>query len=248
MWGATPFDQLWCRLRFRQSRYDGDFTPPGLRSAVFFPGSAGGVNWGSVSVDTARGLMITNSLYMADIGRLVPRAEAERIGKYSKSGGHADAFAFPQKGTPYAMARTIFQNPIGVPCLAPPYGRISVFDLKAGKLVWSKALGTAYRAGPFGLGSHLPIRMGAPNLGGPLTTAGGVVFIGASQDRVLRGFDVGDGRELWRADLPNIGAANPMTYVSKKTGKQYVVIASGSHPGLGGSPGVANTVLAYALP
>jgi membrane-bound PQQ-dependent dehydrogenase (glucose/quinate/shikimate family) len=248
MWGATPFDQLWCRLKFRQSRYDGDFTPPGLKSAVFFPGSAGGVNWGSVSVDAARGLMIANSLYMADIGHLVPRAEADRIGKYSKSGGHADAFAFPQKGTPYAMARTIFQNPIGVPCLQPPYGRINVFDLRAGKLVWSKALGTAYRAGPFGLESHLPIRMGAPNLGGPLTTAGGVVFIGASQDRMLRGFDVGDGRELWRAALPNIGAANPMTYVSKKTGRQYVVIASGSHPGLGGSPGTANTVLAYALP
>jgi membrane-bound PQQ-dependent dehydrogenase (glucose/quinate/shikimate family) len=248
MWGATPFDQLWCRLTFKQSRYDGDFTPPGVKSAVFFPGSAGGVNWGSVSVDPVRGLMAVNSLYMPDIGHLIPRAEADRIGQYSKSGGHADAFAFPQKGTPYAMARTIFQNPIGVPCVQPPYGRISVFDLNKGRLVWTKALGSAYRAGPFGWESHLPIRMGAPNLGGSLTTAGGLVFIGASQDRSFRGFDLGDGRELWRAALPNIGAASPMTYVSKKTGRQYVVIASGSHPGLGGAKDGPNEIMAYALP
>lgn len=246
MWGATPFDQLWCRIKFRQARYDGDFTPPGTRPSIFFPGSAGGVNWGSVAVDTARGLMVTNSLYMPDIGRLIPRAEADRLKNYSRTGGHADAFAFEQKGTPYAMQRTIFQNPIGVPCLQPPYGRISVVDLKSGKTVWSKRLGTAYWAGPFNMGSRLPFTMGVPTIGGSLTSAGGLVFIGASQDRKLRAFDIGNGRELWQADLPSIGAANPMTYVSRRTGRQYVVIASSDHPGLGGAK--AASLMAYALP
>jgi membrane-bound PQQ-dependent dehydrogenase (glucose/quinate/shikimate family) len=247
MWGATPFDQLWCRIKFKEARYDGDFTPPGTREAIFFPGSAGGSNWGSVTIDTARDLMVANTLYMPDIGRLIPRAEADRMAQqYAKAGGHADAFAFPQKGTPYAMARTIFQNPIGVPCLQPPYGRLSVLDLKTGRLVWSKALGAAYHAGPFGMSSRLPIRMGVPTLGGSIATGGGVIFIGASQDRSFRAFDIGDGRELWRSELPAIGAATPMTFVSKATGRQYVVIAAGGHPGLGGPK--AGALMAYALP
>lgn len=245
MWGATPFDQLWCRLEFRRARYDGEFTPPGLKTAVFFPGSAGGSNWGSVTVDTAHGLMISNSLYMPDIGRLVPREEADRIGQYAK-GGHADAFAFPQKGTPYAMQRTIFQNPIGVPCLQPPYGRISVFDLQRGEVVWSHALGTAYHAGPFNSSSLIPFRMGVPTLGGSIATAGGLIFIAASQDRMFRALETGSGRELWRVELPSIGAATPMTYVSAKSGRQYVVIAAGGHPGLGGPK--TSALLSYALP
>jgi len=246
MWGATPFDQLWCRVKFREARYEGDFTPPGLRPAIFFPGSAGGVNWGSVAVDTARAIMVTNSLYMPDIGRLIPRAEADRLKHFSKTGGHADAFGFEQAGTPYAMQRTVFMNPLGVPCVQPPYGRLTAISLATGKVVWSKSLGTAYWAGPFDLGSHLPFTMGVPTLGGSLTTAGGVVFIGASQDRVFRGIDIGNGREIWRADLPSVAAANPMTYVSGKTGRQYVVVASSDHPGLGGAKAAA--VLAYALP
>jgi quinoprotein glucose dehydrogenase len=247
MWGATPFDQLWCRITFKEARYDGDFTPPGLRNSIFFPGSAGGSNWGSVAIDIARELMIVNSLYMPDIGRLIPRAEADRMSsRYSKSGSAADAFAFPQKGTPYAMQRTIFQNPIGVPCLQPPYGRISVVNLKTGKSVWSRSLGTAYHAGPFGMSSLLPITMGVPTLGGSIVTAGGVIFIGASQDRNFRAFDVGDGRELWRTALASVGAATPMTFVSKTTGRQYVLIAAGGHPGLGGPK--TSALSAYALP
>jgi membrane-bound PQQ-dependent dehydrogenase (glucose/quinate/shikimate family) len=245
MWGATPFDQLWCRIEFRRARYDGDFTPPGLKTAIFYPGSAGGSNWGSVTVDTARGLMIANSLYMPDIGRLIPRDEADRIGQYAK-GGHADAFAFPQRGTPYAMQRTIFQNPIGVPCLQPPYGRISVFDLQRGELVWSHPLGTAYHAGPFNVSSFLPFQMGVPTLGGSIATAGGLIFIAASQDRMFRAIDTISGRELWRVELPSIGAATPMTYLSASTGRQYVLVAAGGHPGLGGPR--TSALMAYALP
>lgn len=244
MWGVTPIDQLWCRIQFKQSRYDGDFTPPALRKTLFYPGSAGGVNWGSITVDTARDLMVTNSLYMPDIGWLIPRSEVEALPD-SSSGGHADDFAFVQTGTPYAMQRLVFLNPLGVPCMQPPYGRLSVVDLKTGKFRWSQTFGTAYRAGPWNVESHLPIRMGVPNLAGSMAT-GGLIFIGAAQDRFLRAIDIGNGHELWRYSLPSIGAATPMTYVSKKSGRQFVVIAAGGHPAL---PGPADsTVLAFALP
>jgi len=96
------------------------------------------------------------------------------------------------------------------------------------------------------MSSLLPITMGVPTLGGSIVTAGGIIFIGASQDRNFRAFDVGDGRELWRAALPSIGAATPMTFVSKQTGRQYVLIAAGGHPGLGGPK--TSALLAYALP
>jgi quinoprotein glucose dehydrogenase len=245
MWGVTPLDQLWCRLQFRRARYEGEFTPPGVRPAIFYPGSAGGVEWGAVTIDTARDLMVTNSLYMPDIGRLIPRAEADKMAA-SKSGRQADAFAFPQQGTPYAMQRTVFLNPLGVPCLQPPYGRISVVDLRTGKMLWSNVFGTAVHAGPLGVSSLLPIPMGLPNIGGSTATAGGLIFIGASQDRILRGIDIGDGRELWRYSLPSVAAATPMTYVSQRSGRQFVVIASGGHPGLPGPS--ASALFAFALP
>ncbi|MCB2075703.1 MAG: membrane-bound PQQ-dependent dehydrogenase, glucose/quinate/shikimate family [Novosphingobium sp.] len=246
MWGATPFDQLWCRLQFRKARYQGDFTPPGTTKTIFYPGSAGGSNWGSVTIDTARDLMVTNSLYMADIGRLIPRAEADRAAAEYAGGDKPDSFAFPQQGTPYAMDRTVFLGPLGIPCQQPPFGRLSVIDLKTGKMVWTKPLGTAERAGPMGLELKLPIRMGVPNFGGSTATAGGVVFIAATQDRVLRAVDIGNGRELWRYSLPAIGAATPMTFRSSKSGRQFVVISAGGHPAL---PGPSDSsVLAFALP
>ncbi|MDG2004150.1 MAG: membrane-bound PQQ-dependent dehydrogenase, glucose/quinate/shikimate family [Novosphingobium sp.] len=244
MWGVTPLDQMWCRLQFRKFEYQGEFTPPSENWAIFYPGSAGGSNWGSVTVDPVRGLMVSNSLYMADIGKMIPRAEVEAM-KYA-DGTTSESFAFIQEGTPFAIDRRVFLNPLGVPCQEPPYGRLTVIDLKTGKKRWSLPFGTAKHAGPMGLSSFLPIRMGSPNLGGSLATAGGLIFIGAAQDRQFRAIDIGNGRELWSTELPAIGGATPMTYRSAKTGKQYVVIAAGGHPGLPGPSG--GSLMAYALP
>ena len=88
--------------------------------------------------------------------------------------------------------------------------------------------------------------MGVPNLGGSIATAGGLIFIGATQDRMFRAIDMGNGKELWSHALPHIAAATPMTYRSAKSGRQFVVIASGGHPGLPGPPG--GSVFAFALP
>jgi len=244
MWGVTPLDQMWCRLFFRKAHYEGDFTPPSENWAIFYPGSAGGSNWGSVTVDPVRGLLVSNSLFMADIGQMIPRAKVEAM-KYA-NGKTSEAFAFIQEGTPFAMDRKVFLNPLGVPCQEPPYGRLTVIDLKTGKKRWSLPFGTATHAGPWNMSSHLPFRMGAPNMGGSLATAGGLVFIGATQDRQLRAIDISNGRELWRTELPAIGAATPMTYRSPNTGRQYVVIAAGGHPGLPGP--VGGSLIAYTLP
>ncbi|MFN2168946.1 MAG: PQQ-binding-like beta-propeller repeat protein, partial [Anaerolineae bacterium] len=242
MWGMTPLDQLWCRVRFRNLRYQGDFNPPSTDLSLNYPGAAGGSNWGSVAVDLGRGILVASSLHMAETGQMISHEAAAAL----DLAGRKDTLLYPQARVPYAFLRKVFLSPLGVPCQQPPYGRISAFSVGSRELLWSKALGTAEHSGPFGLELGLPIPMGVPNAGGAIVTAGGVVFIGAAQDRRLRALDVGNGRELWSASLPAVGAATPMTYFSAKSGRQFVVIAAGGHPGIPGPSG--SEVMAYALP
>ncbi len=241
MWGLTPIDQMLCRIQFRQARYQGQFTPITTAPTITYPAVGGGINWGSVSVDVQRGLLVVNTLHLANINRLVPRKQGET----PKSGFEGGVIQFPQAGTPYGFESRPFLSPIFAPCQKPPYGTISVFDLKTRKLVWSKPLGTAEGSGPLGIPSHLPLRFGAPNFGGSLSTAGGLVFIAAAQDRRLRAFDIANGRELWNAQLPAVGAAMPISYVSP-SGRQFVVIAAGGHFAIPGPHAAA--IMAYALP
>ena len=240
MWGMTPFDQLWCRIKFRRTRYEGQFTPPSTDTHINYPGSAGGSNWGSVTVDRARRLVVANVLHMAETGRMVSRKQGEGLSHTR------DTTIYHQEQTPYVFRRRILLSPLGVPCQQPPYGRILVFDLESREPVWSKPLGTAAGSGPWGLEFKLPIPMGVPNTGGSIATAGGLVFIGAAQDRLIRAYDIGTGRELWQARLPAVGAATPMTYRSPASGRQFVVISAGGHSGIPGPS--ASSLLAFALP
>ena len=138
----------------------------------------------------------------------------------------------PQMGAPYAMKRALLVSPLGIPCTPPPWGVLAAIDLDSGKIVWRKTLG---EMGGFA--------MGAPNLGGPIVTAGGLVFIAATMDNYLRAFDVASGEELWRGKLPSAGQATPMTY--EWQGRQYVVIYAGGHARSGTKLG--DTVMAFAL-
>lgn len=242
MWGITPIDQMMCRISFRRANYKGEFTPITTEPTITYPAVGGGINWGSVSIDPQRGLMAVNSLHFANLNRLAPRKKGED----EKGGFEGGVITFPQAGTPYSFKSFPFLSPIFIPCQEPPYGTISVFDIASRKLVWSKPLGTAAGSGPLGLASHVPLLMGAPNFGGSVSTAGGLVFIAAAQDRTLRAFDIANGKELWSAQLPAVGAANPISYVSPKTGRQYVVIAAGGHFSIPGPH--ASAVMAYALP
>jgi len=240
MWGATPIDQLWCRIAFRRLRYDGEATPPGETASLVYPGVAGGMNWGGVSVDPVHGVAIVNSMYVAATNQLIARAEADEI---ARRGGDAPQ---PMAGSPYAAQVSTFYSPLNAPCNEPPYGRLSAVDLRSGALLWQRPVGTIRDAGPLGLATQLPIPMGQPNLGGTLTTRGGLVFMGAVRERRFRAFDIRTGRELWSAALPSGGQANPMTYVSPASGRQFVIIAAGGHPVLDMPAG--DTLVAFALP
>ena len=231
MWGVTPLDQLWCRLEFRKSRYEGPTTPPGLdRPNIVYPGYVGGSNWGGVSFDPDRGMIIVNSLRMANRVKLLSREETDRLGVFPltvESGKKGVGGVQPQKNTPYGAWTQPFLSPLGVPCQQPPYGMLSGIDLASRKVVWTKPFGTAHDAGPFGIPSMLPLTMGVPNIGGALTTRGGLTFIGASQDRYIRAFETATGKLLWEDRLPAGGQATPMSYLSKQSGRQFVVIAAG---------------------
>jgi membrane-bound PQQ-dependent dehydrogenase (glucose/quinate/shikimate family) len=260
MWGVTPIGQMLCRIKFKGARYDGLFTPPGLGYTILYPGSAGGSNWGAVTIDPDRKLLVGNTLYAADYTRLLPRAQADAElappAKDSKESAvpegmrtaHGSQYAYlqPQFETPYGIWRSIFISPLEALCQRPPYARISVFDLNTRKLVWSKPLGTAEHLGPFGMESHIPIRIGAPGIGGSITTAGGLIFIGANQDRNFRAYDIANGRELWRYQLPAPAGATPMTYLSKKSGRQFVVISGSGHPALKGPH--EGHIMAFTVP
>jgi len=248
MWGLTPIDQLWCRIAFRAARYEGPLTPVGMgKKTIIYPGYLGGMDWGSVSVDPARQLLLVNSDRVANIDRIISRATADARGlRPAKSGVVADtAGALPMTGTPYAVEVSPFLSPLGVPCQQPPYGMVSAIDLKTRKLAWTRPFGTAAGAGPLGLRLGLPLPMGVPNLGGSIATASGLMFVGASQDEYFRAIDVRSGRELWKAKLPAGGHATPMTY-KLAGGRQYVVIAAGGNMSMHTHMGDA--LVAYALP
>jgi quinoprotein glucose dehydrogenase len=249
MWGLTPFDQLWCRIKFRQARYDGTLTPVGLdRPTVVYPGYLGGMNWGGVSVDTDRALLIVNSTQVLNYDQLIRRSDADALGLKPFSASHHGDVGGPvaQMGTPFAARIRPFLSPLIVPCTQPPYGMLSAVDLKTRTLLWSEPLGTAEESGPLALASHLPFRMGVPNIGGAVTTRSGLTFIGASQDSYLRAIDTATGRELWRSKLPAGGQATPISYWSAASGRQFILIAAGGHAGILAKEG--DYVVAYALP
>jgi quinoprotein glucose dehydrogenase len=245
MWGATPLDQLWCRIKFREARYEGPMTPPGLKSTITYPSYLGGIDWGGVSVDPERHLLVVNWNRVANYTRLAPRSEAPDV-KASETGGIHVGEPVPQIGTPFALFTGPFLSPLGMPCTEPPYGEIGVVDLNSRKMIWHRPLGTSKDSGPFDSQSHIPLEMGVPNMGGSMTTRAGLIFIGATQERAIRAFDSSTGKRLWWAPLPVGGHASPMTYVSPKTGRQFVVIAAGGSAPL--HSGAGDFVVAFALP
>jgi quinoprotein glucose dehydrogenase len=254
MWGITPLDQLWCRIKFREARYEGPVTPPGLAPAIQMPGVFGGMEWGGVAVDVTRGIVIVNSNNVPNYPRLTSRAEANKLGlkrytpENNKETNYAEAMAqWAQEGTPYAILRGDgFFSPLRVPCTRPPYGRLSAVDLKSGKLLWTRVFGTAQELGPFGIPSLLPLPLGTPNIGGAVVTQSGLFFIGATPDRYLRAYETATGKLLWQGSLPAGGNATPMTYISPDSGRQFVVIAAGGHLEVGSRNG--DVIVAYALP
>ena len=242
MWGATPLDQLACRIIFQQLRYEGDFTPPGSaeRPSLQYPGNAGGMNWGSGAYDARRGLLIVSDARMPQIVSLTKSDKPEIAISRADKVRPAPSL----KAVPYKSKNQWFLSPVFAPCVQPPHGMLTAIDLRTRQIVWQVPSGTAEAQAPFGLKSHLPIPIGTIGMGGPITTAGGVTFRAATTDAYLRAYDNATGKVLWQAALPMSSASTPMTYVSPKTGKQYVVVTAG---GAAMSKGGGDYVVAYAL-
>ena len=242
MWGATPFDQLACRIAFHQLRYEGRYTPPSVQGSLVHPGNFGIFNWGGIAVDPVRQVAITTPTYLAFTSQLVPRPDDTSL--IVQDGGPPEG-ALPalneNLGAPFAAKMGPFTSPLGLPCQAPPWGFVAGVDLVSGEVIWKHRNGTVRDVAPI----PLPFRMGVPNLGGPLITAGGVAFLSGTLDYYLRAYDLTTGEQLWQGRLPAGGQATPMSYTGSD-GRQYIVVAAGGHGSLGTKAGDA--VIAYALP
>ncbi|WDS34732.1 membrane-bound PQQ-dependent dehydrogenase, glucose/quinate/shikimate family [Pseudoxanthomonas sp.] len=254
MWGLTPLDQLVCRIQFAQADYRGKFTPPDVDKPIIdYPGYNGGSDWGGVAFDPSRGLIIANYNDMPNYVRLVLRKDADRMGWKARdvlndpaTEAHAEGAGDPQEGVPVAVnVNAGWQLPFtGMLCKEPPYGGIRAIDIRDGRTVWDRPFGTARENGPFGLPTGLPISIGTPNNGGSVVTKGGLVFIAAATDNLIRAIDITTGKTVWSAPLPAGGQAMPMVY--EQDGREFVVITATGHHFMHTPRG--NYVVAYALP
>ncbi len=244
MWGGTVFDQLLCRINFKKLRYEGLYTAAGTDLSLSFPGSLGGMNWGGISTDPVHDFIFVNDMRLGLWAQMIPSTNSG-AGSSGSEEVNAGMGAVPLKGTPYAVNKNRFLSPLGIPCQAPPFGTLSAIDLKTREIAWQVPVGTVQDTGPFGIKMRMPMPIGMPTLGGTLSTQGGLVFIAGTQDYYLRAFDSSNGREAWKARLPVGSQGGPMTYVSARTGRQYIVISAG---GARQSPDRGDYVLAYALP
>ncbi len=245
MWGATPFDQLACRIAFKGMRYDGLFTVPDTDMSLSFPGSLGGMNWGGISFDPNNQYMFVNDMRLGLWVQMIPQDTTKSAASNGGEAINTGMGAVPLKGTPYAVNKNRFMSPLGIPCQAPPFGTLSAIDMKTRQIVWQVPVGTVQDTGPFGIKMGVQMPIGMPTLGGTLATQGGLVFIAGTQDYYLRAFDSSTGKEVWKARLPVGSQGGPISYVSPKTGKQYVLISAG---GARQSPDRGDYVIAYALP
>lgn len=242
--GFTPWDKAACRKLIEGARSEGIFTPPSTQGTIQYPGMVGGMNWGGLSVDEDRGLLIVNTQRIATYIRMVPRADYQAMVD-SEDGPPAFGFE-PQEGTPYALERYPLLSPgLGAPCNPPPWGTLVAIDLASGDIVWEVPLGNTRDLAPWPVWLILG-EMGVPNLGGPITTGGGLTFIGATTDAYVRAFNTATGELIWKDRLPASAQATPMTYRLSPEGKQFVVIAAGGHMLLGTKAGDA--LVAYTLP
>ncbi|MGH9475122.1 MAG: pyrroloquinoline quinone-dependent dehydrogenase [Terriglobales bacterium] len=228
-------ERSWCEAQLKGVRNRGIYTPPSLQGSLTEPANIGGANWGSMAYDPERHLLIADVNNLVAYSRLIPRDEFNPHYEQAHPVPNRISGEFaPQRQTPYGLYRSLLLWQGKVPCNQPPWGMVVALDLYNGTMAWRVPLGTMIHGQ----------MTGSPNLGGPMATAGGLVFTAAAMDDTLRAFDSSTGKRVWEAVLPAGGQSTPMTYMLG--GRQYVVICAGGHGKLGTKLG--DSVIAYALP
>ncbi len=220
---VTPESRKECLDMIRDAVVETRLFPPiSEKLTVMFPGTNGGANWGGGSLDPQSNLLFVNSMDVAAFVRMVKRPDGSKI---------------PYRNQSYGR----FWDSNLYPCQQPPWGTLSAIDLNRGEIRWQVRLGEFDELTARGIA-----KTGTPNLGGSIATKGGLIFIGATNDRKFRAFDQTTGRELWTTRLPVSAHATPMTYQSPKSGRQFVVIAAGG--GNKYNPDFDAKLIAFALP
>ena len=219
---VTKESHQYCAELFHSLKTRGMYTPYGVEPTLVMPGTLGGGNWSGASFDEASGYLFVNANELGAVGAMLPQADGspERYRRGSKDGEYAR-----------------FWDENEWPCQRPPWGTLNAVDVNKGEIAWKVPLGSV---------DELQTKTGTPNLGGSIATAGGLVFIGATRDSRFRAFDARTGEQLWATELEASAHATPVTYLGKKTGKQFVVIAAGGGGYFRGK--VSDTLAAFALP
>jgi quinoprotein glucose dehydrogenase len=235
-WGATDADRAFCTAEMSKLRNEGVFTPPSTGGSYFLPGNIGGMAWGGAAYDPVHRLLVIPTNNIGAEVRLVPRADFVRERETAGRNINGDWEFAEQRGTPYGMARRLLRAPSGLPCIAPPWGIVNAVDADTGAIRWTTPTGS------FMPGVAPP---GSPALGGPIVTAGGLVFMAGTFDAAIYAYDVETGKQLWRGELPTSARATPMTFRGSD-GRQYLVIAAGGH-GVKGLAPLGDYLVAFAL-
>jgi len=237
---VTPELEAACRKLVEGLEMGGPFLPPSYnRLRVQFPGNHGGVNWGGTSFDPQLGYLFANVNELGQMsglkdhdpksGPAVANGQGNRVDPQGPYEGVAGGGRFSVKGS----------TPQQLPCQQPPWGELAAVNVNTGEIAWKV---------PLGVTDSLPEgkrNTGRPGNGGTIATAGGIVFVAATDDGRFRAFDGKTGKELWTVKLPGVAEATPITYQGRD-GKQYVVITA-TGGGFFSNPVTGDSVIAFAL-
>jgi len=245
------------KARLRNARNEGLYTPPSIRGSISMPGHNGGANWGSGAVDPIRGEMYIVAKNMPVMNRLI-RSNEEPTAGGALGGGPPSPIITPEEETKliaeakdalakgpvrYTSPYDFLQSPTnGMVAIGPPWSLLTAYDLNTGEIKWQVPDGGV--TPPPGSNSGIPADSGAhmPR-GGPLVTAGGLVFVATASDRTVRAYDRDNGKVVWKTDLPTGSEGVPASY--EVNGRQFIVFPVAAGQGLfpirfgGAGPGAA---------